>query len=78
MNQTQVVVIDLDELCAAMARALPDLECPECCGPIYECIENGSKIYLEELYWAYFFTCINTARLRRQKPCADGSDMSRG
>lgn len=74
MNETHIVVVDLDQLCAAMAQALPDLECPECCGPIYECIESGSKIYLEEMYWAYFFSCIHQTRQKRQKQISHPPD----
>lgn len=66
MNDTQmVVVVDLDQLCAEMAKKLPEIDCPDCCGPVYRFIEDGAALYLEELYWAHLCRCIAHKRTNR-------------
>jgi hypothetical protein len=54
MDKYGVVVVDLEQLAALMAKALEDLECPDCCGPIHEFIEIGVRVYQEEHEWACF------------------------
>lgn len=43
---------ELEIIAARMATALPQIDCPEECGPIYEFIEFGAAIHHEELQWA--------------------------
>lgn len=70
--EKQAVVVDLEQLAMLMAQALPDLECPECCGPIHGFIESGSKVYQEEWEWACLFYAIRCARQARKNRC-DGT-----
>jgi hypothetical protein len=66
MDKNEVVVIDLEQLAAAMALALPSLKCPECCGPVYEFVEVGARFYQEEWEWACLANAIVNVRLARR------------
>lgn len=68
MATTHIVMVDLDQLCQEMAHAISELDCPDCCGPVYEFIENGSLLYLEEFQWAVFCECVKRRRLNRAQP----------
>ena len=47
-------VEELERLAYAMARAIPDLDCPECCdcGWTYQYMEVSAQWYREEWEWA--------------------------
>lgn len=60
MEKHEVVVIDLEQLATLMAQALPDLECPACCGPVYTFIETGAGLYREEMEWAWVISILGT------------------
>ena len=72
MDQYQAIVIDLDQLAALMARALPDLECPECCGPIHDFIERGAAVYQEEWEWACFVQVLLSVCSKKNTRNASG------
>lgn len=76
METTHLVIVDLERLCEDMAKAIPDLDCPDCCGPVYEFIENGAVVYWEELHWAYFCNCVVQRRHRHapHDPAPQASD----
>jgi hypothetical protein len=52
LAQANALEPDLDRLAGQMAAALAQLDCPQCCGPVYEFIEIGAVIHDEELEWA--------------------------
>jgi hypothetical protein len=54
MENQQQALVDLEKLASLMAQALPDLDCPECCGPVHQFIEFGAHVYQEQREWAYF------------------------
>ncbi|MGV3654668.1 MAG: hypothetical protein ACO1N5_10665 [Noviherbaspirillum sp.] len=66
MEKREAVMVDLEQLAALMAQALEDLECPECCGPVYPFIETGARIYYEEMEWSCVVAVI--AKAGRQGP----------
>jgi hypothetical protein len=66
MDKHEMVVIDLDRLAALMAQALADLECPDCCGPVYQFIEVGVTVYQEEWEWACFVHTLRNGRLAQR------------
>jgi hypothetical protein len=43
---------ELEQLAARMAARLPQIECGDRCGPVYEFIEIGASVHHEELEWA--------------------------
>lgn len=59
---------DLEQLATLMAQALPELECPDCCGPTYEFIDIGASFYQEEWEWACFSRAVIHTRTRRRSP----------
>lgn len=63
MEKCEVAVIDLEQFTTLMALALRDLRCPERCGPVYEFIEVGARIYQEEHEWACLVRTITRVRL---------------
>jgi hypothetical protein len=58
MSKYEIVRIDTDRLASLMAQSLPDLQCPDCCGPVHEFIESGAKIYREEWEWSCFVMVV--------------------
>jgi hypothetical protein len=66
MDHHDAIVRDLETLARMMAEALPDLDCPECCGPVHEFIEVGARFYQEEWEWACLATVlVHTRRSRK-------------
>jgi hypothetical protein len=59
MNEHEIVRIDIDRLAALMAQSIPDLQCPDCCGPVHDFIESGAKFYQEEWEWSCFVMVIS-------------------
>lgn len=69
MEKDEVTLEDLERMAAAMAAAIPELECPECCerGWKFEYIELSAQLYQDEHEWA----CLARALLQfrtRGKP----------
>jgi hypothetical protein len=56
MDGQPITMEDLERLALAMAQALPDLDCPECCdcGVVYQYFERSAELYREEWEWACF------------------------
>lgn len=71
MDKKELTITELEHLAMLMAQALPDLECPECCGPVHEFVEAGAKIYQEEWEWAYFCKAIIHTRVARKTKQGD-------
>lgn len=66
MDKKDVVLIDLERLAALMAAELPNLDCPECCGPVYQFIEVGARVHQEEWEWALVARALLSAHLQRK------------
>ncbi len=61
----QITQEDLERLAFAMAQAIPELDCPDCCecGDVYHYVERSAQLYREEWEWA----CLATLLLHCQK-----------
>ena len=68
MDKQEITLEDLEQLAAAMARALPDLDCPECCerGWKYEYMEKSAALYQEEWEWHCLARALVHYRVRAQ------------
>lgn len=67
----EIGIEDLERMAAAMAQAIPALDCPPCCECTwtYYYLERSARLYREELEWA----CLAQALLRyRQRSQTDG------
>jgi hypothetical protein len=58
---------DLEHLAETMARAIPALECPECCecGWKFEYLEMSAALYREHWEWACLANALLQYRARR-------------
>lgn len=67
MENQEVTVEDVERYAAAMAQAIPDLTCPECCdcGAVYQYVESSAQLYREEWEWACFSRLLVQARKQR-------------
>ena len=67
MNGQEVSREDLERLAFAMAQAIPELECPECCdcGVVYQYVERSAALYREEWEWACLATLLIRSRSGR-------------
>ena len=56
MEKQEITLQDLELLAAAMAKAIPDLDCPECCecGVVFHYVERSSQLYRDEWEWSCF------------------------
>ena len=65
MEGTEPTVEELERLANAMAQALHNLECPECCdcGWRYQYVELSSGLYQDEWEWA----CLGNAIVQYQR-----------
>ena len=54
LESDEVSMEELERLANAMVRAIPDLDCPECCdcGWRYQFMEKSAQWYQEEWEWA--------------------------
>lgn len=54
MDRQEVTQEDLERMALAMAQAIPELDCPECCecGVVYQYLEQSAEVYREEWEWA--------------------------
>lgn len=78
MEKDELSVEDLERLAAAMAAAIPNLECPECCdcGWVYQYVEKSAGFFREEWEWAYFANAIVQYRLTRKSASPGQTDES--
>lgn len=53
----------IEQMAAMMAAALSQIDCPDCCGPVYGFIEVGAEIHQEEAEWA----CVVHAICKRPR-----------
>ena len=69
MDKQEITLEDLEQLAAAMARALPELDCPECCdqGWKYEYVEKSAALFQEEWEWHCLYHAILRYRRERMK-----------
>ena len=53
-SQAGLSIEELERLAYAMAQAIPDLDCPDCCecGWTYQYMEYSAQLYRDELEWA--------------------------
>ncbi|WP_334190817.1 hypothetical protein [Noviherbaspirillum sp.] len=70
MDKHEITIEDLERLAEAMARHIPDLDCPECCdcGPVYQYMELSVGLYQEEWEWALLAHTIHLRRKTRPSP----------
>ena len=57
----------LEQMAEMMAAALAQLECPDCCGPVYQFIEVGATVHQEEMEWACVVQVVQSFRSRSGK-----------
>lgn len=69
MDKPDIALSELEQLAQRMVEAMAQLECPDCCGPVYQFIETGALVYQEEMEWAWVVTSL---RARIVPPQADG------
>jgi hypothetical protein len=69
MEQQQLSQEELERLAAAMAQAIPDLECPDCCDcdGTYWYVERSAELYQEEWEWACLATTLVRCRARARR-----------
>jgi len=65
-NEELAIDDELRQLAYRMARALADLQCPDCCGPVHTFVEKGCEVYREEWEWACLVQIIQHTRLTRR------------
>ena len=58
MDKPDITLSELEQLAQRMVDAMAQLECPDCCGPVYQFIETGALIYQEEMEWAWVATSL--------------------
>ena len=68
MEKQEISLADLERLAAAMARELPNLDCPECCDCdwIFQYVERSAGLYADEWEWACLSDAMVRYRLARQ------------
>jgi hypothetical protein len=75
MEKHEITLEDLERMATAMAHAIPDLECPECCTVElrHHYVELSAALYQDEWEWACFATALAQYRAQRK---ANGSGSS--
>jgi hypothetical protein len=65
----QINLEELERLAFAMAQAIPDLDCPDCCecGVVYQYVERSAELYREEWEWACFATTLIHCQASRKQ-----------
>ena len=58
LDEQQARERELHSLAYAMAQALAELDCPDCCGELHVFIEHGCEVYREEWEWACFVQVV--------------------
>jgi hypothetical protein len=74
MDKQEITLEQLEQLAAALAAAIPDVECPEqCeCGCVYQYMEVSAAFYREEWEWA----CLAHALVRYRAVSASRNKSS--
>lgn len=73
MDGQEVTQEDLERMALAMAQALSELDCPECCecGVVYQYLERSAEMYREEWEWAclahILVRCPGSGKLQAQQ-----------
>ncbi len=68
MNEPQTNPVDpeyqrqIEQMASMMAAALAEIDCPDCCGPVYGFIEIGATVHQEEAEWACVLHVIRKSR----------------
>lgn len=67
MDRKEITPEDLERFAAAMANAIPDIDCPDCCeqGWKYQYVEMSAALYRDEWEWHCLLNAI--LRYRRAK-----------
>lgn len=67
MKPQDITLEDLERFAAAMANAIPDLDCPECCdqGWRYQYMEKSAALHQDE--WEWHCLAIAIARRRNRQ-----------
>jgi hypothetical protein len=75
MDGQQITMEDLERLAYAMAQAIPDLDCPECCdcGVVYQYVERSAQVYREEWEWACLVNLLIHYRTSRTRQASRGA-----
>jgi hypothetical protein len=65
MDHQEITTEDLERFATAMADAIPDLDCPDCCeqGWKYQYVEMSAAIYRDQWEWH----CLLSAILRHRR-----------
>lgn len=65
MDHQEITAEDLERFAAAMAHAIPDLDCPDCCeqGWKYQYVEMSAAFYRDQWEWH----CLLGAILRYRR-----------
>ena len=60
MEKHEITLEDLEKMTTAMAHAIPDLDCPECCTfeLRHHYVELSAALYQDEWEWACFATAL--------------------
>jgi len=68
MEPKEITPEDLEQFAAALAKALPDLDCPECCdqGWRYQYMERSAALFQDEWEWHCLAHVIVRYRHTRQ------------
>jgi hypothetical protein len=69
VDKQQIDMEDLERLAFAMAQAIPELDCPECCdcGVVYQYVERSAEWYREEWEWACFAVALIRCQENRKQ-----------
>ncbi|HYD94516.1 MAG TPA: hypothetical protein VEC01_04260 [Noviherbaspirillum sp.] len=70
MEKPEITQEDLERYAERMARAISDLDCPECCeqGWKYQYVELSCALYREEWEWHCLAVALRSYRLRTKNP----------
>lgn len=70
MDKQEITDEDLERFAAELARAIPDLDCPECCeqGWKYQYMEMSAEIYRDHLEWHCLMNAIIGHRQTKKSP----------
>ena len=68
MDKQEITQADLEQLAAAMAQAIPDLDCPECCeqGWKYQYVEMSAELFRDHWEWHCLMNAIVRYRHARK------------
>jgi hypothetical protein len=68
MEKHEITIEDLERMAAAMAHAIPDLECPECCAIEWRhhYVELSAALYRDEWEWSCFASALLQYRAQRK------------